>query len=44
MNHVYLSFSPENIITVLLIVLIGYGVFSLLGQGWLRANGGGGQQ
>jgi hypothetical protein len=32
-NHVYLSISPENVITVLLIVAVGYGIFSLVGQG-----------
>jgi hypothetical protein len=40
MDHVYLSLSPENFLTVLLIVAIGYGLFSLIGQGVLKARGG----
>lgn len=36
----YISLSPENVITVLLIVAVGYGVFSLVGQGIVRAKGG----
>jgi hypothetical protein len=38
MSHVYLSLSPENIITVLLIVIIGYGLFSLAGQLWQNSG------
>lgn len=36
----YLSLSPENIVTVLLIVAIGYGVFALVGQGLVNRMSG----
>lgn len=36
----YIAISPENVITILLIVAIGYGVFSLVGQGVKQAKGG----
>lgn len=38
MTHI--SISPENIVTILLIVAIGYGLFALVGQGWQKFQGG----
>jgi hypothetical protein len=39
MEGAYLSFSPENIVTVLLIVALGMGAWALVGQGIMRATG-----
>lgn len=39
MEGAYLSFSPENVITVLLIVALGAGLWAIIGQGVLKATG-----
>lgn len=39
MEGSYLAFSIENIVTVLLIVALGAGLWAIVGQGVMRATG-----